>query len=51
MASHCCPTGDVLDMVKHYPRILQISLKLHLCNQARSIPKLINYHLEDLETF
>jgi hypothetical protein len=24
---------------------------LHLCNQARSIPKLINYHLEDLETF
>jgi hypothetical protein len=42
MARHCCPAIDVLNMVKHYPRILQISPRLHSCNQLHSIPKFVN---------
>ncbi len=38
MASHCCPVGDVFDMIKRYPRILQISLRLHLCTKLAPFP-------------
>ncbi len=42
MASHCCPTNDALDIVKHDSRIFQISPKLHSCSKAHSIPNPIN---------
>ncbi len=47
MANYCCLTNDTFDMVKYDPKILQISLRLHSCNQVHSIPNPIKQHLQD----
>jgi hypothetical protein len=47
MASHRCPIGDALDMVKHVLRVLQIAPGLDSSNEAHSSPNPIDEHLEN----
>ncbi len=46
MTDHGCPTNDSLHMVKHDPRVFQITFKVHSCNKPNSAPNLVDRHLE-----
>ncbi len=46
MTSHHCLTSNSFYMVKHDPRVLQITPELHSCNKPNSTPNLIDGHLE-----
>ena len=49
MARHCSPLLDTLDMVKHKPRILQISSWLHALDEVHTTSRSIFQHLEDVD--
>jgi hypothetical protein len=50
MRSHSCPFNNKLHMIKYDPSVLQIPCKLHSCDEARSTPHTIYWHLE-INTF
>jgi hypothetical protein len=49
MASHGCPPLDTLDMVKHDPSILQITVWLHSPDKVHSRPRAHLGHLEHVD--
>jgi hypothetical protein len=48
MARHCGPLSDTLDMVKHKPRVLQISSWLHVLDEVHTTSRSVFQHLEDV---
>jgi hypothetical protein len=49
MARHCGLLLDMLDMVKHKPRVLQISSWLHALDEVHTTSRSIFQHLEDID--
>jgi hypothetical protein len=45
---HCGPFLDTLDMVKHDPRILEISSWLHVLDEVHTTSKFVYQYLEDV---
>jgi hypothetical protein len=48
---HSRPLLDILDMVKHEPRILQISSWLHALDEVHTTSRSVFQHLEDIHLF
>jgi hypothetical protein len=48
MTCHSGPLLDTLDMVKHEPRILEISSWLHVLDEVHTTSKFVYQHLEDV---
>jgi hypothetical protein len=51
MASQCCPSIDMLHMIKRDPTCLKVIFKVHLVYQIKSIGISVRGHLEKEQFF